>query len=399
MTRLLAAPHRLFFFAAVLQILAVSLWWLWVLVSRTGVVPGPAVEGAPPPVVHAFLMVYGFFPLFIFGFLFTAGPRWLEHPPVATGEYVASGLWSIASAFMLLPALMLGAAAAAGVVAAYLGAWCWMLARFIRLIVLSRSDDKLHAVLAAAALAAGAFGLGAMLALLLGGSEIWARAMRIVGIWGFLVPLFGTVVHRMIPFVTANVLPAAFQWRPNWVLGLLAGGSVAHGVMEFSALWTVRWIVDLPLAAMVFLIAWRWGIRNSGRSRLLAMLHAGFVWLGVSWLLFGLQSLLGMAGVFVFGLAPVHALTVGFAATLTLAFVSRVTAGHLGRSAGTDRWTWNLFRLLQLAALLRVGADFVPGAYSALLVAASAAWSVCFVLWAWKYLPLYWMPRSGGRPG
>ena len=80
MKRLLDAPHRLFFFSAVVQLLLASAWWAATLMLRAQGSPPPWAAVLDPVRVHAFVTVYGFFAYFVFGFLFTAGPRWLEVP-------------------------------------------------------------------------------------------------------------------------------------------------------------------------------------------------------------------------------------------------------------------------------------------------------------------------------
>jgi uncharacterized protein involved in response to NO len=146
-------------------------------------------------------------------------------------------------------------------------------------------------------------------------------------------------------------------------------------------------------------LAVRWGIAQSFANRLLAMLHVGFAWLGIAYLLHALQSLLRLAGIEALGLAPVHALTIGFLASTALAMVSRVSCGHSGRTLAADRLTWCAFWLLQCAAVLRVMADIWRGAYGGLTLAAAALWLACFAAWSWRYLPAYWRPRADGRPG
>ncbi len=71
LARLALTPHRAFFTAGVLALLAISAWWAMVLAR-----PGPAAY--PPALVHGLMMPLGVFPLFMLGFLFTAGPRWLN---------------------------------------------------------------------------------------------------------------------------------------------------------------------------------------------------------------------------------------------------------------------------------------------------------------------------------
>jgi uncharacterized protein involved in response to NO len=75
---LTVAPHRLFFAAGCAALIAVSLWWLAQLAARSLGLPLPAA--VPPSWVHGWSMLNGFLPLFMFGFLFTAGPRWLNVP-------------------------------------------------------------------------------------------------------------------------------------------------------------------------------------------------------------------------------------------------------------------------------------------------------------------------------
>jgi uncharacterized protein involved in response to NO len=220
-----------------------------------------------------------------------------------------------------------------------------------------------------------------------------------MGLWGFLVPLFAAVSHRMIPFFTANVVPSVTPWRPGWTLALLVGGSLAHGVLVAASLGEWTWIVDAPVGIVAAFLAWRWGFARSLSNRLLAMLHVGFAWLAATWLLHAVQSALALAGTAALGLAPLHALSIGFLSSLTLAMVSRVSCGHSGRSVSADRLTWNVFLLLQAAAVTRVAADLFPGAYAALLVAAALLWLACFASWAWRYLPYYWRARADGKPG
>ncbi len=72
LARLSSAPHRLGFFSAAVLLAASGLWWALVLGARyAGVVLPFAV---PALVAHGLLMGLSFMPLFIVGFLFTAGP-------------------------------------------------------------------------------------------------------------------------------------------------------------------------------------------------------------------------------------------------------------------------------------------------------------------------------------
>ncbi|QJR14249.1 NnrS family protein [Usitatibacter palustris] len=398
--RLLEAPHRLFFFTGVVQLLLASGWWIATLALRARGIPAPVGEGLDAPHVHAFLMIYAFLPLFIFGFLFTAGPRWLDLPPPAPRDYIPPGVAACVSALLLHAAMFAGATVFAAAVLLYLGAWAWMLARFVGMIRASRTPDRRHAMLAAGALALGACGVAMMAAWALTGDHHVALAMIMIGLWGFLVPLFCIVCHRMIPFFTGSVLPFIAPWRPMWTLAALIGGSLAHGAMAVTHqldAWT--WLVDLPMGVGAISLAVRWGIAQSFANRLLAMLHVGFAWLGLAYLAHAAQSLLRLFGIEALGLAPVHAVTMGFLASTTVGMVSRVSCGHSGRTLAADRLTWLAFWLLQSAVVLRVGADIWRGAYGGLVLGAAVLWFTCFAAWSWRYLPVYWRPRADGRPG
>ena len=399
MKRLFDAPHRVFFFAAGVQILLVSSWWAATIVARAAGHAAALPEGLAASSVHALLMIYGFFPLFIFGFLFTAGPRWLDQPAPGRGAYAVPAAIAGTGAWLLVPSIFAGPWVAAGVVAILVLAWSWLLSGYIALIVSSPAPDRTHAILAAVALGIGIAGLWSGGFWLTTGEHHWATVMEALGLWGFLVPLFASVSHRMIPFFTANVVPYVTPWRPAWTLAVLAGASATHGALLVAgaAQWT--WITDIAAGALAGYLTWRWGFAHSLRNRLLAMLHIAFAWMAAMWLLHGVQSLAALSGTALLGLAPIHALSIGFLASLTVAMVSRVSCGHSGRSLAADRLTWRAFLLLQVAAAMRVAADVFTGAYSTLLAAAALAWLGGFAAWAWRYLPYYWRPRADGKPG
>ncbi|MEZ5741402.1 MAG: NnrS family protein [Burkholderiaceae bacterium] len=54
-----------------------------------------------------------------------------------------------------------------------------------------------------------------------------------------------------------------------------------------------RGLVELTIGSVLLWISIAWGLFDSLRIRLLAMLHIGFVWLGIAFVLAGLSQLLG----------------------------------------------------------------------------------------------------------
>ncbi len=391
-----SAPHRFFFVVGVVQLALASTWWLCVLGAR--MLPWwPAPPAAiPATVMHAVVMLYGFAPFFMFGFLFTAGPRWLAVPPPSTVQWLPAGSLAAGAALAAWPLQIAGAGTwvqlAAGVEVV---AWLALLGRFVALIRASRQQDKIHATLVAIAFFAGTTGL-AVFALAGPAAHPWLRDF---GLWGFLIPVFVTVCHRMIPFFTASALPFVTAFRPWWLLGVLVGAPWVHGALALAGREAWTWVVDIPAGVVLLWVCVRWGLVQSLGNRLLAMLHIGFVWYGVGLLLAGTRSLLVLTepGTAILALAPLHALAIGFLASLVMAMVTRVTCGHSGGTLAADALTWVLFLVLQLAALARVAADVMPG--DAPLAAAVVLWFVAVVPWCVRYAPSYWRPRADGRPG
>ncbi len=406
--RLLTAPHRLGFAAGAALLATSALWWAAVLAARKIGVELP--WAVAPLLAHGLLMALGFMPLFMTGFLFTAGPRWLDVPPVSATALRNPVLLMLAGWALALPGFHLAAGlAAAGIAALALG-WSWLVLRFVSLLRASRAPDKLHARLVASAAAIGAL---AMLwaAVAIGAGHAGAlRAATQCALWGFLAPVFASVSHRMLPFFTASALPTMDAWRPNtllWAMLAAIATELAFAVAELG--WwplpaAARWLqvaIELPAALLLLWLALRWGLVQSLKVRLLAMLHIGFLWLGIAFALGAVSHALMAAsgGEHSLGLAPLHALTMGYLGSTLLAMATRVAAGHSGRPLAADNIAWTLFWTLQCAVLLRLAHALWPAAGAVLLLAAVGAWAVAMVGWALRYGNWLGRPRSDGRPG
>jgi uncharacterized protein involved in response to NO len=390
---LFAAPYRVFFLAAAAQLLVAGAWWAGTLSARAAGIALPLGSGVAPIFAHALLMTYGFFPLFIFGFVHTVGPRWLGRPLPTPRQYAPAALAAAAGSVLLLPALHWSATAAATAILPMLAAWGWMLGSHFAMLRASRVEDRLHARIIGFALAFGVAGLAAARHALLTGSHRSEELAEAFGLWGLLVPVFITVCHRMIPCAGANALPRGAD------LKLLAGASMLHAVIAGVGFGPWTWIVDLPAGAWMVHLAWRWHVGSPRGKRLLTMLVTGFAWLAAGWCLQGVQSALQLADVRALGLAPIHAVAIGALSSITLAMVARLTASSSGRRAGDDQLTWTAFCLVQSAAVARVGADLLPSIYAFLLVVAILTWLAGFAGWSWRYMPQYWRAHNDGMPG
>lgn len=182
----------------------------------------------------------------------------------------------------------------------------------------------------------------------------------------------------------------------------MLASSVTHGLLQLADQPAWLWISDASLAFAAFSLTNTWGSRHTLHNPLLGILHIGFAWLGIAMLLFGLQSftLLLNPEAVIWGLAPLHALTIGCFATLMIGMATRVTLGHSGLPMKVDKPIKLMFVGMQMVAVLRVLADMLPiPATHWLYIAAAAIWLACFVPWAFRFLPVYWQKRADGRPG
>jgi uncharacterized protein involved in response to NO len=409
---LLAAPHRPAFLGGMLMLILVSGWWALLLVAPQ--LGASLPTSMPPMMVHGFTFAAGFMPLFMTGFLFTAGPRWLDVPPPSARIL----RWPVLLHFAGVGLLVIGSLVDSGITAfgALLLAMAWTSVGvgFAGLIRASRARDKLHAK---SVMVFWTVGIGCALLFACG---LAVRQLPVVAaalwlmVFGFITPIYATVAHRVLPFFTSNAVTRFVPWKPNWALGLLLGAMLAFGALQLAArlgalhveqiasltLWTVG-----PLAFALAALALRWGLLQSLRGpslRLLAMLHLGFVWSVLALLLATADAAMILfasdLGVRL-GLAPLHALTMGFLGGLLFAMATRVICGHGGIPVVADRYVWSLFWVLQVSVLLRVAAS-VWSAHSAMLSASAALlWTAVWIAWAARFLPVLARPRLDGRPG
>lgn len=401
-----AAPHRSMFLFGAIQGILTLLWWLYELAGRTSLIDNTLTWSIAPTWAHAFLMIYGFFPFFIFGFLFTTYPNWTDGEKIKRQHYATTAVLLAAGSTTFYLGLISNEHILALGVAIMLAGWSIALYAMTRVLNTSTpGKEKRHTVAAHIAVLSGWLGIAAYLLWLLTQNSFMLDFARSAGIWFFLTPIVIIVSHRMIPFFSSRVLDNYVMVRPYWLLWLMLACSAGHGLLQIMGMLPYYWLVDLPLAISALYLSFKWGFLRSFSVSLLAVLHISFLWLGISMLLFGLQSLIFMlsAGeLFIGGLAPLHALTIGYFASMVLGMASRVTLGHSGRPLVLDSFTWLLFLGFQTTTLIRVLADVIPSIAQhipMLYVAAGFVWLLCFTLWGARFIPIYWRARIDGKPG
>lgn len=399
---LTAAPHRLLFFTGIVILAIASAGWLLHLAARLTGVPLAALDLSVAPIwAHAFPMLFTVLPAFMFGFLYTTFPRWMDGPQVPRPAFLATAIALVAATAAWTVGLgtgttMLLAACALAVVGLATG-----LTALLRVLVDARSVVS-HAVVASTAVAIGlvaACGFGWGIAT---GDEFALHFAVRTALWGFLLPVFFAVCHRMIPFFSQNALPGYVAWRPTWVLVAVVGLAWSRLLLGTAGLLQPLWWLDAALALVSAACAIRWTSLRARGNPLLWTLYVGAAWLPVAMTLQAVRDgTYAATGQWVLGRAPIHALAVGCFGSLLVAMVTRVTAGHSGRPLRMDGVAFACFAGVQFAAITRVASELVvsPVAMSRLLVASAAFWFLAFAAWSVRNAGTYLSPRVDGRPG
>jgi uncharacterized protein involved in response to NO len=402
MSAFTAAPHRMLFTAGMAAAAASGAWWAVELIGRSWPLPLPLPKVAPIW-VHAWLMLYALFGPFIFGFLFTTFPRWMNGPLVPRGAYLATFVLFMASLALALTGIWTGMAVfTLGVLA---GCLAWLVA----LIALLRALIDAEQVVSHAVVAAIALGLGTIsqflyaYALLTPDPTLLHTAPRLA-LWCGLLPVAFAVSHRMLPFFTASAVRGYEPHRPLWWLVAGVVLLIGHQALAIAGRFEWLWLPDAALALLTGFMWLRWRPLVSRGIPLLWTLHAAFLWLPLGLSLQAVASAgFAFSGDWLVGRAPLHALGMGFLGSLVLAMVTRVTLGHSGRPLAMDRVTVALFLGLQVAVLARVGSELAlasnPRLFTVLLLVSVGAWLAAWLPWVARYAPMLVAARADGRPG
>ena len=145
--------------------------------------------------------------------------------------------------------------------------------------------------------------------------------------------------------------------------------------------------------------AWRligWRSLRTLDEPLVWSLHLAYAWLPA-----GLaMKALYFAGNVAWAAHWLHALTIGVAAAMILAVMTRASLGHTGRPLFASRLIAGAYILLSLAAVMRVFApSLAPGAYRWSVMAAGTLWICAFGIFIVVYTPILLRPRIDGRQG
>ncbi|MFA6267334.1 MAG: NnrS family protein [Pseudolabrys sp.] len=328
---------------------------------------------------HVHEMLYGYLPAVVTGFLLTAIPNWTGRLPIqGTPLLVLVVLW-LAGRVAVTVSAEIGWMTAAFIDIAFLAL---LIAAITREIIAGKNWRNLRVVALVTLLLVGniAFHLESHFQ---GSADYGIR----IGI-AAMVLLISVIGGRVVPSFTRNWLVRQNPGRLPAPIGrfdiiVLAVSAIA------LALWAVQPSGNLSAAALglagllqIARLA-RWAGDRTFRDRLVLVLHIGYAFIPLGFLLSSATAL-DLVAVS----AGIHAWTVGAAGTMTLAVMTRATLGHTGNALAASAFTQAIYAAVVVAALARIGAALFPDASDRLLELTVLAWCVAFFGFALSFGPL-----------
>jgi uncharacterized protein involved in response to NO len=336
---------------------------------------------------HAHEMLFGYVAAVIAGFLLTAVRNWTGMATPTGGRLAAlAGLWLAARIAPLLPV--------PGVLVAVLDVAFFPALALALYRPLWQGTNRVNrvflALLAGMTLASLLVHLQA-LGVTDGTASRGARLMLDLALLTLLL-----VAGRVMPFFTERAIAGAIPKSRVGVERLTFVLAPAGLLVNLFAPWgTPAGLIALTLAAVQGVRFAGWHDRRVWGIPILAVLYAGYLWLVIG------LALDGIAGLgFIAPFPALHGLTVGAVGVFTLGMMARVALGHTGREMRSSVPTNIAFVLVNVAALVRVGATLLfPDGYGSWILVSGLLWALAFILFLWVYAPILIGPRVDGRPG
>jgi uncharacterized protein involved in response to NO len=339
---------------------------------------------------HVHEMLFGYVAAIIAGFLLTAIPNWTGRLPLQGGPLLVLVLVWLAGRVAVALSAEIGWLAAALIDVAFL---TLMAAAVAREILAGKNWRNLKIVVMLALLAVTnlAFHLEAHV------EGIASHATRFgIGLVIFLIMIVG---GRIVPSFTRNWLvrqepgrlPAPFD-RFDIACMVLSAASLLLWAARPDGRATAAILAAAGIANAARLA--RWAGDRTVADRLVLILHVGFAFVPLGFLLGALAAIGGIAPS-----AGIHAWTVGAIGIMTLAVMSRATLGHTGRPLSATPGLQVVYALVATAAVARIAAAVLPGWSMALLHVAAFAWAAAFLGFAGLFAPLFCLSKRPSPRG
>ena len=349
------------------------------------------LDDAVTPDWHTHEMIFGYTGGVVAGFALTAVPNWTGRLPVS-GVRLALlfGVWLLGRIAMLATPVI-GSVGAAIAEAAFLPLLAGYLLREI-LAAGNLRNIPIAGLVAAIALA-NLFWHGSHFA----GWDSSIAERCGLALFAMLITLVG---GRITPSFTHNWLKKAGQEASVPGVTVLDKAALVITAAALAA-WTaapeqqITGVLLMISGAMLVLRMCRWRGLQTVSEPLVLILHIGYLWLAISFVLLGAAAL--MPDMIAQQMA-VHALTAGAIGTMTLAVMTRASLGHTGASLRADRLTIAIFVLVTCGAVVRTLASSESEYYLSQVVAGGVLWCGAFALFAVSYGPRLMLEKRKDPP-
>lgn len=369
---------RPFFLSAAIFVGVAIPAWIWLLAGAEGVPMHYRLREW-----HMHEMVFGFLSCVITGFLLTALPNWTERPPMSGKPLLLLWLLWLGGRVSILvsgiPPLIL--VLIDGIFLVVVAAVVW------REIVVGQAWDRVP--------------LGVLISLYAFANLIfhgfWMSGAAVdvavrLGLSIFMV-LLALIGGKITPGFTEDYFeakgiakqPAPFSPFDGFSILLLGVTGVAWMIApesrEVGAAFVGVGVLHLVRMS-------RWYGWLAWRKPLVVILHVGYGWLALSFLVIGGA----MLGVGIHQEDAIHALTTGAVGVMTLAVMTRASLGHTGRPKHAGLLTIMMYLLVNLGAILRVFGPSLDLSSTHSLVFAAGCWSGAYLLFVIGYGPMLLSP-------
>jgi uncharacterized protein involved in response to NO len=330
-------------------------------------------------------MIFGYVAAVITGFLLTAIPNWTGRLPVQGAPLMVLVVLWIAGRIAVAVSAHIGWLTAALVDVAFLAGLAAVVAREI---VAGRNWGNLKVLV--------------VITVLMGANIVFHLEAHFRGVADYAIRLGIAAILTLVMIVGGRIVPS---FTRNWLARENPGrlpvpfGRFDVASLVIAVLALASWVI-LPFgrATAVALLAGalmqglrlvRWAGDRTLRDRLVLVLHVGYAFVPIGFLLGGLGAL----GIIVPS-AGIHAWTAGTIGTMTLAVMTRASLGHTGRELKASVPTQAIYASVVIAAASRIAAALLPSASMSLLHVAACAWAAAFLGFALVYGRLLVAPRA-----
>jgi len=379
---------RPFFLAACLAAVVLVPWWAGSL--TLGI---PLETAWPGPLWHGHEMVFGFVVAAISGFLLTAVPSWTGQRGYSGWPLVLlAGLW-LSGRLLVASSGHWAAPLTAAVDLAFVPALALMLLPTL-LRARSRNTPLLLALLAL-------FAANAVFHWAVNHADEGLARDALLAAVNIVLLLVTIIGGRIVPAFTSSALKEqGADDRPlkHWPgTSTLAVGAMVAVLLVDLAFPGGRGAGVCALAAAVIqavrLLQWQ-GLRTV-RLPIVWVLHVAYAWLPLGLALKAVALLAGAP----FAAFWLHALTIGAAATMIVAVITRASLGHTGRPLRVGAPTVLAYLLLTAAGVVRTFGAGVAVPYAVIIALTAVLWTGAFALFLGIYAPILLTPRVDGKAG